>query len=295
MDDIVVKILFCVENQLKEVLKVQNKFLVENVEVLNDLIEESSLWKIHELKKSQNPGKNEVYISNFLEALENQKLIPQSQLEEDSELYIDLTFLENQATELSFENLVEDNQLKVLKKKIHLQPEHHLRNGDFNDFFKFYKISYSNYSFLHHSYIKCTMQYYTEIPQRTKTNPETGEVLVLSEFKRIKVGEKVIAFIDIFGYLVIVEEKCLAKSDDYEEVFRKNLRLLMDLKQIQFTFFSTMIRLEYTTYDEWENPQARHRELLLEGEVQEKDLETFKRFYQNLELVQKTKANTYKM
>lgn len=71
MDDIVVKILFCVENQLKEVLKVQNKFLVENVEVLNDLIEESSLWKIHELKKSQNPGKNEVYISNFLEALEN--------------------------------------------------------------------------------------------------------------------------------------------------------------------------------------------------------------------------------
>lgn len=76
------------------------------------------------------------------------------------------------------------------------------------------------------------MQYYTEIPQRTKTNPETGEVSVLSEFKRIKVGEKVIAFIDIFGYLVIVEEKCLAKSDDYEEVFRKNLRLLMDLKQI---------------------------------------------------------------
>lgn len=139
---------------------------------------------------------------------------------------VDLSFLEFQTSELSFENLIEEGQLMFLKKKIKLNRNHSLRNNDLFDFFEFYKISFNNYSFLHHSFVKCEMMFNREIPAAEGSEGQDPQI--------VSVSENVIAFVDIFGYLVIVADEQIESG--FINYINTCLKFFMDVRKVKLNY-----------------------------------------------------------
>ena len=112
------------------------------------------------------------------------------------------------------------------------------------------------------------------------------------ELNHVILTQKAVAYLDIFGYLVIVDDGY--GSQNIEKFMLNSLKFFMDVQKIDLKFLSeeNIIRAEYTIKNPYGHDQARHMDLLVEKSKHAEDLIAF---FKNLESMKNSKGKAFVM